>query len=88
MTEFKPEKELFDALPQEEKERLAFKQYQWQNRIGTHGPGCWKWGPSHYHCVCRELEHAVLAFHDMTHFVKGVAEQMQDDIYGENKCMP
>jgi len=33
---------------------------QWEenraDRIGTHGTDCWKWGPSHYECVLREIE--------------------------------
>jgi len=33
---------------------------QWEqnraDRIGTHGDGCWKWGPSHYECALREIE--------------------------------
>jgi len=32
---------------------------QWEqnraDRIGTHGDGCWKWGPSHYECALREI---------------------------------
>jgi len=37
---------------------------QWEqnraDRIGTHGDGCWKWGPSHYECALHaELDRLV-----------------------------
>lgn len=44
----------------EERDTLAFAKWQEQNRIGTHGPGCWAFGRAHYECAVREIE-ALLA---------------------------
>ena len=46
----------FKALPAEERDALGFKKWQWQNRIGTHGPGCWAWGgPAHWRCAMARI---------------------------------
>jgi hypothetical protein len=47
--------ELYQGLPETEKERLGFAHWRWETRVGTHGPDCWKWGPNHYECALREI---------------------------------
>lgn len=37
-------------------ERALRWEQNWCSRIGTHGPGCYLWGPGHYNCVLDELE--------------------------------
>ena len=34
---------------------LKYEQHR-AERIGTHGQGCWSWGPQHYECALREIE--------------------------------
>jgi hypothetical protein len=48
-----------DAEAADEIERLnAALQYEQHRsgRIGTHGVGCWAWGPQHYECALSELQ--------------------------------
>ena len=47
---------IFKALPADERDRLGYAKWQEESRIGTHGPGCYAWGPAHWACACREIE--------------------------------
>ena len=58
-------------------------------RIGTHGPGCHTWGPSHYECLLREFQKREWV--GLTHEEKYEAEEgcsFMDDfdraIYADN----
>lgn len=46
----------FKRLPPGERDRLGFEKWCEQQSIGTHGPGCYEWGPGHYSCALREIE--------------------------------
>lgn len=37
------------------KDALRYEQH-YAERIGTHGPGCFAWGPAHYNCAHAELD--------------------------------
>jgi hypothetical protein len=34
---------------------LRWEQHR-ADHMGTHGEGCWKWGPSHYECALKEIQ--------------------------------
>jgi hypothetical protein len=61
--ELELELKLKQDMPQEDKdaeiERLRKALYYEENRfqrIGTHAPDCWKWGPQHYECALRKIK--------------------------------
>ena len=49
----------YKRLPAQERDELGFAKWRENQHIGTHGPGCWKYGRNHYECAVRE--NAVLA---------------------------
>ena len=48
-------------------------------RIGTHAPDCWSWGPRHYECLKRKYETAVKAegVGDMTDAIKAASNMRE-----------
>ena len=46
----------YKALPAQERDELGFAKWQELQHIGTHGPGCWKYGRNHYECAIAEIE--------------------------------
>jgi hypothetical protein len=37
-------------------EQQALHYEQWLAGRHGHGPGCWKWGPTHYRCALNHIE--------------------------------
>ena len=51
----------FKAMPAQERDELGFAKWRENQHIGTHGPGCWKYGQNHYDCALIEIERRGLA---------------------------
>ena len=48
--------DIYRSLPAQERDELGFARWKELQRIGTHGPGCFAFGRSHYECAMREIE--------------------------------
>ena len=51
-----PDYDIYRSLPAQERDELGFARWKELQRIGTHGPGCFAFGRSHYECAMREIE--------------------------------
>jgi hypothetical protein len=49
------EQEDKDAEIERLRKALYYEENRFQ-RIGTHAPDCWKWGPQHYECALRKIK--------------------------------
>lgn len=48
--------EIYTALPEQERDRLGFRQWKQDTHQGSHYIGCWQSGPEHWHCALQEIE--------------------------------
>lgn len=56
---FPKAEQLENRILRDEIERLTKALHYEQHlrtRVGTHGPGCYKWGPAHYECALRKIK--------------------------------
>jgi hypothetical protein len=52
-----PQQEIDDLKAEIKRLAQSLHYEQWlAGRQGSHGPGCWKWGPAHYRCALNRIE--------------------------------